>query len=519
MSRSASEAQIRFLHAWRKDARQEARDAFAEHLKEQGEGDLDSLSMHGASTIISLMVANFGEPHKPGKDDLRGGGNGEGRGNGQGQGEGENRDGEGEGYGDGDGEGQGEGQGENNQEGDGNDEMENNYRDGSKEKIIAEALIKHNLDREKAYQEIKDQIGQKPLEFTQNIGGGREPLPLGSDFDPSSERTQKGRTRKTINDVARALKQQKKDGKGDKQQQGGGGKEGGEQEDDAIYVIKKITHGQIIWAEQNAEGEPAKDVGMRPAIYGAKMLNAGFPAKMILDAIMMDWPKEIRRSVMDKDGTLKDALAEYKRVCGKPDDKYVFDITKLWKQEQQEHMHPAVPSITRLVESGVPTMQVGGHGTGKTHIAENVNQLLNEKRGTDYGFGVASMTAGTSPGEFKGRITLDGFLPSLFEDIFTNGGVFLFDELDAGEANLLTLLNSALANGYFVNNRGQKLTAHEHFMPMAAGNTMGLGANRKYVGRNRLDAATLDRWVKVRVEFSKELESKLYWDIISSKQD
>jgi cobaltochelatase CobS len=123
------------------------------------------------------------------------------------------------------------------------------------------------------------------------------------------------------------------------------------------------------------------------------------------------------------------------------------------------------------------------------------------------------MTSGTSPGEFKGRITLEGFLPSLFEAIYEDGGVFLFDELDAGDENLLTLLNSALANGYFVNQQGKIIEAHEQFVPVSAANTMGLGANGRYTGRNRLDAATLDRWAmgRIRVHFDQLLAEFIYW--------
>jgi cobaltochelatase CobS len=235
-----------------------------------------------------------------------------------------------------------------------------------------------------------------------------------------------------------------------------------------------------------------------------------------MDGLMLDWPKEIRRAVMTKAGTLEEALEEYKQVCGKPTDQYHFDMTKLWKGEREEHDHPIIPVATHIAEAGIPMLFVGGHGTGKTHAAERLNEILNMKRETDYMFGFASMTTGTSPGEFKGRITLDGFLPSLFQQVYSEGGVYLFDEFDAGEPNLLTLLNMALSNRKFTNNKGQVLHQHEHFVPIAAANTMGLGANRKYTGRNRLDAATLDRWFKIRVEFDKQLEAKLFYDIVNA---
>ena len=43
----------------------------------------------------------------------------------------------------------------------------------------------------------------------------------------------------------------------------------------------------------------------------------------------------------------------------------------------------------------------------------------------------------------------------------------------------------------------------------ASGNTYGTGANIKYIGRNPLDAATLDRFVVVYTDYDTELEDRL----------
>ncbi|NCA17928.1 MAG: hypothetical protein EBS90_12950, partial [Betaproteobacteria bacterium] len=82
------------------------------------------------------------------------------------------------------------------------------------------------MDKERTYQAVKDRIGQKPLEFSGNIGGGRAPLPIGEDSDKSSTKTQKGRTRKLINDTYRSLMDQQDGGKG---HQGQGQQQGGQQ--------------------------------------------------------------------------------------------------------------------------------------------------------------------------------------------------------------------------------------------------------------------------------------------------
>ena len=44
---------------------------------------------------------------------------------------------------------------------------------------------------------------------------------------------------------------------------------------------------------------------------------------------------------------------------------------------------------------------------------------------------------------------------------------------------------------------------------MASANTFGTGAGALYVGRSQLDAATLDRWYVVQMDYDREWESSL----------
>lgn len=528
---NASDAQVRFLHAWRKSHGAE----LAEVIEANGFKGVpfEDLSMPAASQIISQMVAEFGKP-KSGKDGdgkAKGygkghseggdGGNetdGEGQGSGDGQGEGEGQDGSGEG--DGDGEGEGEGQNDNDNGG----QMENPYREGSKEQIIAQALIDNDMNKQRAYDQIKDQIGQQPLEFMGNVGGGREPLPIGSDYDGASERTQKGRCKKTISDVANAMQNgggkgkqgQQQNDNGHQQQDGNGG---GGNEQRAAYeaelLLEQIHLAREIAERMSADGEPFDAVGLRPYVYGSKMLGQGFPRLAIIDAMTMTWPKEVRREL--NDGKELPAYDQRKFPKAKKFEQMPLEMVEqklapLAKKTNGKSMY--LPAMVSLAEARVPIMQVGEKGTGKTTNAEHLAEALAEKWDTPMPFGFASMTSGTSPGEFKGRITLDGFFSSLFEKIYAEGGVFLFDELDAGDENLLTLLNSALANGYFVNQKNEIIQMGERFVPVSAANTMGLGANGRYTGRNRLDGATLDRWAmgRIRVDFDKSLAEFLYWN-------
>lgn len=140
---------------------------------------------------------------------------------------------------------------------------------------------------------------------------------------------------------------------------------------------------------------------------------------------------------------------------------------------------------------------VGPAGVGKTFLAK----LVAESLGLE--FGSVSCTAGMSETHLLGRVVPDltkgenVFQGAAFLDCFEGGGVYLFDELDAADPNLLLCVNTALANGYCnVPNRRKKPRAvrHSDFVCIGTANTFGRGANRQYAGRNQLDEATLDRF-------------------------
>ena len=95
-----------------------------------------------------------------------------------------------------------------------------------------------------------------------------------------------------------------------------------------------------------------------------------------------------------------------------------------------------------------------------------------------------------------------------FREAYEHGGVFLFDEVDASDPDALTAFNAALANGMGDFPDGM-VKRHKDFIAIAAGNTFGRGADRQYVGRNQLDAATLDRFQTFEVDYDEDLERQL----------
>ncbi len=94
-----------------------------------------------------------------------------------------------------------------------------------------------------------------------------------------------------------------------------------------------------------------------------------------------------------------------------------------------------------------------------------------------------------------------------FVRTFRDGGVFMAEEMDAWSPRATLVLNVPLANGYMTLPNGDKIVRHPDCIIIACANTWGQGATAEYVGRNRLDAAFLDRFaIKIDWQYDMDLE-------------
>lgn len=172
--------------------------------------------------------------------------------------------------------------------------------------------------------------------------------------------------------------------------------------------------------------------------------------------------------------------------------------SKIQKLEGLKHRQ--LNDLVLMSANRLPTLVVGPAGTGKTHAAEQVAEGLGLK------FYAMSVGAQTSKSDIVGFINASGtYQPTGFREAYENGGVFLMDEIDAGNSNVLIILNSALSNSYCAF-PDKMVKRHEDFVFIGSANTVGNGADRVYVGRNQLDAATLDRFVYLNWDIDTELE-------------
>lgn len=177
------------------------------------------------------------------------------------------------------------------------------------------------------------------------------------------------------------------------------------------------------------------------------------------------------------------------------------------KKPKKELVHSAFPKVLKILQSQKRKekniMLVGEAGSGKTHLVATIAKALGRE------FYPMSVGLQTTKSDLLGFVNAQGgYVTTPVREAYEKGGVLLLDEFDSAHAGVVTILNSLLANGH-CSFADKIVTKHPDFICICACNTYGRGANVEYVGRNRLDSATLDRFIVVDVGYDTKLEEKL----------
>jgi len=169
----------------------------------------------------------------------------------------------------------------------------------------------------------------------------------------------------------------------------------------------------------------------------------------------------------------------------------------------QSILHQSFEDVYRIIAAGCSPFLVGPAGSGKSTLLEQVANSIGLPL---YAMSVNAMTCDYNIigyNDAQGR-----YVSTAFRDAYENGGVFSFEEIDAGNPNVLTVINNAMSQDRYMF-PDKIVKKHPKFVMSASGNTYGTGATVQYVGRNSLDAATLDRFVMVFVGYDETMEDRL----------
>lgn len=162
------------------------------------------------------------------------------------------------------------------------------------------------------------------------------------------------------------------------------------------------------------------------------------------------------------------------------------------------HRHPVFAKVLAALSVRENMYFVGPAGSGKTTIATQAAEALGLPFYSTGAVGMAYQLQGFINGE--GR-----YMETDLYRAYVNGGVFLFDEVDASSAQALLAFNAILANDIAAFPCGT-VKRHPDFVVIAAANTFGNGADAQYIGRNQLDSAFLDRFMFVTMDYDEKLE-------------
>lgn len=212
---------------------------------------------------------------------------------------------------------------------------------------------------------------------------------------------------------------------------------------------------------------------------------------------------EIEASIMNGvEQKVRDFIkAEYGHI-----ERKVTTVVDCKATPQDEIVHDKFETVVKFVANDEPVFLTGPAGSGKNVLCKQVAKSL----GLNFYF----TNAVTQEYKLTGFTDAMGnYQPTQFYKAFTEGGLFMLDEMDASIPEVLVILNAAIANRYFDFPAPiGYVEAHPDFRVIAAGNTVGTGASYEYVGRNQLDAASLDRFAIVKVGYSEAIENSIAGD-------
>ena len=267
-------------------------------------------------------------------------------------------------------------------------------------------------------------------------------------------------------------------------------------------ILGEDEDGEAVAEEKTEEKTEEKVEGAMQTGDGDAALKAlgDLVAALAKSSMDEDRVREIvKESAPNQDGVLEivnEALKSYQPeearvtvVVEKKDEGVIAEV---------KNTHKAFHKILLNVSVGNHVYLAGPAGGGKTHVVGQVAEAL----------GRPFYTTGALLTKYEaiGHVDPNGnYHSTAVREAYEHGGILNWDEVDASMPAALVALNAMLSNDVY-QFPDKAVNRHPDFVVIASGNTYGRGADREYVGRMQLDAATLDRFAFISFEYDNAVE-------------
>ena len=255
-------------------------------------------------------------------------------------------------------------------------------------------------------------------------------------------------------------------------------------------------------AETERPERPERPERKEEATTAAKPATSGNPAEMLTAAIQAlaggVTPAAIQ-ALQEEVAALKEEVAALKDE--KPS--RTIEVKVDGKVNRVDGvLNPVFEDVVALIAAKKNVYLFGPAGSGKNVLCSQVAEAF----GLKFYYQNTLLTKFDLSG-FKNAV--GDFEKTEFFEAFTQGGLFMLDEVDNSSAEALVALNAALANGYYSFPGIGRVDCHPDFRCIAAGNTIGTGADAAYCGRYKMDASSRDRFQFIEVDYCPDIEESI----------
>lgn len=227
----------------------------------------------------------------------------------------------------------------------------------------------------------------------------------------------------------------------------------------------------------------------------------------LLQQYLNEKTKEITEKI---DGAVKQKIEEVNKLIEELKNNVKLPVIQFKGEDGQtktELKHECFNNLCKIILSQKRAQKnvllVGEAGAGKSKLVQQVSKYAGLK------FYPLSIGSQTTKSDLMGYNNAMGeYVTTPVREAFEKGGILLLDEIDAGNANVLTILNNLLSNDEIAFS-DKIIKKHSNFICICTANTYGRGATLEYMGRNRLDGATLDRFIILKVGYDKNIEKTI----------